>query len=278
MAKFTTVKCWYMPSVSADPAVLQKAEPTLQLVKKSILKNGYRAFSIQDRAVLEKQDWYPLFMGGSEVCFCIDGSGVYRLVNFDCVDNEFYFERMNVPVGHKPWVFYSWQSDFGTSRNEIKEALKEAIKYVNDNLKPRQPLELVESTRPEDGAKDIVAAIKENIARSLIAFFDITNVAQVKGEGKGEAAEKADKAKAKAKSYPNANVVFEMSYALHKKQIAQIVLVKKGRKDDLNMDGVPFDFQQNRRLDYAKPDKVKKEVKDILIAYLRSINFVQANI
>jgi hypothetical protein len=50
-----------------------------------------------------------------------------------------------------------------------------------------------------------VEAIKTNIDRSLMAIFDVTNVSRV------------DAADLASKCYPNANVVFELGYALSRK-------------------------------------------------------------
>ncbi|MCZ7558529.1 MAG: nucleotide-binding protein [Bacteroidia bacterium] len=274
MSKYATIKCWSLTDAVTDPKIITVKEPSLLLIKKSILKLGYRAFAINEREAIEKQAWYPDFLLGNEVRFYIDGSGVYRLVNCDLTESELYFERLNIPIGHKPWVFYSWQSDYNSSRSAIDEAIKEAINEINKTLNPRQELEIVSATRPEDGAKDIVDAIQDNLNKCMLAVFDITNIAQVvrKPEVKGD----ADKPKDEAKCYPNPNVVFELSYALAHKNPAQIVLVKKGRKKELKDDRVPFDFEHNRRLDYEKPADLKQKLKGIIVQYFRSVNYIAA--
>lgn len=260
MAKYTAVKCWHVTEAVIEPEAVKTVVPSFTVIKKSILKNGYRGYAIEDREIIEAQDWYTPFLLGEEVRFYLDGSGVYRLANCDLTDNELYFERLHIPIGYKPWIFYSWQSDHNPSRTKIGDALKKAVKHINENLEPRQPLEIVESTREEDGAEDIVASIKKNLDRCLMAIFDITNVASVGGDN--------------GKQYPNANVVFEMSYALARKRPDQILLLKQGR-DDLQPDDVPFDFTQNRRIVVGDPSKLSKEVQKALIDYLRRQNFLR---
>jgi len=277
MSKYTTIKCWHLSDTVTDPKLISAGQPSLRLIKKSILKLGYRAFAVDERVTIEAQAWYEQFLMGDEVRFYIDGSGVYRLVNCDLTENELYFERLNVPLGHKPWVFYSWQSDHNPSRSAIRKALEEAVDHINKELSPRQTLEIIESTRPEDGAKDIVDAIKDNLNKCMFAVFDITNVAPVKV---ATAPEKAvdDGSKAKdPKSYPNANVVFELSHALARKQPGQILLAKLKRGADFKDDRVPFDFEHNRRIDYEMPAKMKKDLKDILVTYFRSVNYIKAD-
>lgn len=264
MAKFSTVKCWYVSEAITDPETVRQVTPSFNILKKSILKNGYRGFAIEEREHLESQHWYKPFLLGDEVRFYIDGSGVYRLANCDLVENELYFERLNVPIGYRPWIFYSWQSDHNASRSKIREALDEAVNHINANLSPREPLEILESTRPEDGAKNIVDAIKSNVDRCMFAVFDITNVSKVLGDEED------------AKHYPNANVVFEMSYALAHKNPDQVLLLKLNRDKDIPVDDIPFDFEQNKRVEFSQPAKLKKEIKDMLIGYLRWRNFIQS--
>jgi hypothetical protein len=277
MSKYTTIKCWNLPDALTDPQILTARDPSLLLIKKSILKLGYRAFAVDEREKIEKQAWFPQFLLGDEVRFYIDGSGVYRLVNCDLMENELYFERLNVPVGHKPWVFYSWQSDYNPSRSVIKEALVGAIDHINDNMSPRQKLEIVESTRPADGAKDIVEAIQDNLNKCMFAVFDITNVAPVMLVEGAEKVEASPNPTEEPKCYPNANVVFELSYALARKRPDQIVLAKRVRKEHFKDDRVPFDFDHNKRIDYSQPAKIRKDLKDILIAYFRSVNYIKAD-
>lgn len=264
MSKFTTIKCWHITDAISDPSVVEKAPPTLRIFKKSILKTGYRAFASEERHEIEKQSWYGDFLLGEEVRFYINGTGFYKLVNCDLADNELYFERLNVPVGHKSWIFYSWQSDYNPSRSHIKAALVEAIEHINENRHPRQPLELVEPSTAADGSRDIVQTIKSNLDKCLFSVFDVTNVAEVSQAGQ-----------APAKYYPNANVVFELSYAVVRKRPEQVLLVKRKRAE-MKPDAAPFDFEHLRRNDYDSPAKLKQEVLQILSDFLQRMNYIQA--
>lgn len=263
MSKFTTIRCWHITDGTADPALIHNESPTLKIFKKSILKTGYRAFASEERSEIERQPWYRDFLLGDEIRFYIDGTGFYRLVNCDLVDNELYFERLNLPVGHKPWIFYSWQSDHNPSRSHIKNALNSAIQHINEHFNPRQLLELVEATRPEDGADDIVKVIKTNLDKCLFAVFDITSVAKVIGDDE--------------KVYPNANVVFELSYAMARKKPDQVLLVKQTR-NELNLDAVPFDFEHLRRQNYDRPARLNASVLEILRSHLQRLNYIPSEI
>ena len=273
MPKFTTVKCWYVPQAVTDPEAVKQSPPSFNIVKKSILKNGYRGYAIEEREFVESQEWYKPFLLGDEVRFYLDGSGVYKLANCDLTENELYFERLSVPIGYQPWIFYSWQSDYNSSRSKIRTALTDAVEHINANLAPRKEIEIVEATRPEDGSNDIVQALKSNIDRCMFAVFDITNVSQVI-DNKPPADQEPEET---AKCYTNANVVFEVSYALSQKTPEQVLLLKHNRSKDLSSDETPFDFTHNKRLDFDKPAKLKKDIQDIVIGYLRRHNFIKGD-
>ena len=275
--KFTPINCWIIQTEVFDINTLKERLHDIQIIKKSILKNGYRAFFIEDKEKVEQSAWYKDFLLTNEIRIYIDGSGVYKIANIDLSDNEIYFERLNVPVGYKPWIFYSWQSDYNSSRSNIQDALAEIVDEINKTRNPRQPLELVLSTRSEDGAFNIVDSIKKNIDQSLLIIADITNVSQVKKLENID--NEQDVVEVKIKCYPNANVVFELSYAFIRKNSSQIILAKKKRTDFKNTDGsvsdeVPFDFAQNLNLPYDKPSVLKDKLREIIVKYLQRITFI----
>jgi hypothetical protein len=258
----TKVKCWYVGDAIYDIEQVSSRPPSLNLVKKSILKSGYRAYCLNDRAEIETSLWYRSYLTNEKINFYIEGSGIYKLVNLDLVENEFYFEKSNLPSGYRPWIFYSWQSDHNASRSHVKDAIDHAISIINSRH-PKVPLELVESTRPEDGAGNIVEAIKSNIDKCLMAIFDVTNVCSI------------DSTSQNAKSYPNANVVFELGYALSRKNEEQVLIVKRNRSADFGNDLAPFDFSQNRRINYDRPAQIKNDLSEAVVSYFERLGFMQ---
>ncbi len=95
-----------------------------------------------------------------------------------------------------------------------------------------------------------------------MVVFDVTNVVSLDSDDPG------------SKSYPNANVAFELGYALSKKNNDQVVIVKKSRKNDFASDSVPFDFSHNRRVDYKKPAQAKEAIRSIVVDYFIKIGFI----
>ena len=257
--KPSVVKCWRVKTAVCDFQQISTQEPELQLIKRSILKNGYRAYCLNDREEIEEKQWYKNYLEGDRGRFYIDGSGLYKIANIDLVDSEFYFDRHNQAVGYRPWIFFSWQSDYNPSRSHIKDALTTIIEQINNNRQPKSNFELVESIRPEDGAEDITKAITKNLDRCLIAVFDITNVADVIGN-ENEV----------SKSQPNANVIFELSYALQKKQPNQVIIIRQDR-DGIATNDVPFDLRQYRHIAYKTPKQLKNSLNKTIISTLESM-------
>lgn len=266
---FTRTKCWVITTSVVDRTTLRD-EDSIPLAKKSILKGGYRAYCLKERREIEESEWFQNYLAGTKTYFYIDGSGIYRLVNLDLTENELYFEKDNLPVGFKPWVFYSWQSDYNPSRSHIKTAIEETILEINENRNPRVPLQLVESVRDSDGAADIVEAIRKNIDLSVLVIFDITNVAQVLANTKEGEAPVA------SKSYPNANVVFELGYALSRKLSTQIILIRRQR-NDIGSNEVPFDFRQNRNVPYSSEGEAKRKIKETMLKALETVDYIPSS-
>ena len=260
--QITRVKCWFVGDAIYDVAQVEAQPHTLDLVKKSILKTGYRAYCLTDRSEIESSEWYRLHLTSDVVIFYIEGSGLYKLANVDLVESEFYFEKSNLPAGYQPWIFYSWQSDYNPSRSHVRDAIDSAIQIINSR-NPKSQVGVVESTRPEDGAGNIVDAIKANIDRSLMTIFDITNVSRV------------DATQQASKCYPNANVVFELGYALSRKRADQVLMIKKNRSADLGNDSTPFDFAQNRRINYSSPSDLNRQISDTIVEYFERIGFLR---
>jgi predicted nucleotide-binding protein len=77
------------------------------------------------------------------------------------------------------------------------------------------------------------------------------------------------------KSYPNANVIFELSYALQRKQQNQIIIVRRKREDIATTD-VPFDFRQYRHIAYTTPKQLKSHLKSTIIQTLEKMGYIRA--
>ncbi len=259
--KYNPIKCWIVEDRVFDMQVVTQNQFDFQILKKSILKRGFRGFVIND--ALEEQNWYREFLLGMEVRVYIEGSGVYQIVNIDLSENEIYFERLNIPIGYMPWVFYSWQSDDNEVRLEIENVLEEVIEDINKTRNPRQPLELRNSMEVKGGSHNIVTELKKEIDRSLLVIADVTNIAQVI-DLNGEV---------KEKWHPNSNVMFEMSYAFIKKTHDQVIVVKKTRPNQ-HENHSPFDTRQNRTVFYSELDELKENLMQAVSLSLEQIGYI----
>jgi hypothetical protein len=260
--KFNPINCWLLNSEIANIDIIRSNERDVQIIKKSILKNGYRAFLLDNKEVIETKQWYLDFLIGNEIKVYIDGSGIYKIANIDLSDNEIYFEKLNIPIGYKPWIFFSWQSDYNGSRTIIQEVLDEICEHINSKCNPKQNIEIVKSLRDEDGASNIIERLKENIDLSLMIISDVTNVGQI-----------ANVESIIVKNIPNPNVIFELSYGFTRKRKDQIIIVKRKRKE-LTTDELPFDIAQNRVTNFASKSDLKNNLEKMIKDYLRRINFI----
>ena len=67
--KPSVVKCWRVTSAVCDFEQISTQKPELQLVKRSILKNGYRAYCLNDRGEIEQKQWIKTIWRVIEVVF-----------------------------------------------------------------------------------------------------------------------------------------------------------------------------------------------------------------
>lgn len=61
---YTKVKCWQVKTAVCDFDRISTQEPELQLVKKTINKNGDRAYCLNDREEIEQKQWYRNYLEG----------------------------------------------------------------------------------------------------------------------------------------------------------------------------------------------------------------------
>ena len=262
--KYNPIKCWIVNDEIFESAVITSSPPDFQILKKSVLKRGFRGFLIDSRDTIENSQWYKDFLRGQGVKINLDGSGVYQIVNLDFSENEIYFERLNIPIGYQPWVFYCWQSDLPKANTLIQSVLEQVIDDINRTRNPNQPLVL--KNAPDlavAGAGNIVDEMKTNIDQSLIFVADLTNTSIVTTE-QGET---------KEKWHPNSNVVFEMSYALVRKMNEQVILLKKVR-DENNENKTPFDIYQNRANFFSTEDELRQKLKTVMVKSLEGISYI----
>lgn len=125
-------------------------------------------------------------------------------------------------------IFLSWQTDTDGNKKIIKDAiLAECQKQKEKN---GYDVEIDEATRNLPGSPKIEDAILKKIVHADIFVCDVTPVASC-----GE------------KLMPNSNVIFELGFALHALGDERVILLaKKVKKDDWNVNNMPFDFNHRR--------------------------------
>lgn len=149
-------------------------------------------------------------------------------------------------------VFFAWQSDFGTSRNNIQDALSR-LEEEAAGWALVAPLIVEQAVEPKDGAVRIDSTLQDKIANADLFVGDITPVYAYDG-----------------KLCPNPNVLIEVGFALASLAAPQVVLIERARDGEtIPGDGVrgtlPFDIRQVHRIRYTEP----KDLRRSLVGHVR---------
>jgi len=168
-------------------------------------------------------------------------------------------------VTDKISIFWAWQSDFKTSRNQIEEVLAKVIEKANAEWGPMVPIVLEQAVSLGDGAVRIDGALLDKIRSATFFVGDMTPVAVVEDN-----------------LLPNANVLIEVGYALASKDPKHIFLVEntartaelKQARPDARF---PFDIEHVHRFGYQEPRKLRDHVAADLRVRLAARNLLRVN-
>ena len=161
-------------------------------------------------------------------------------------------------------IFFAWQSDYKTSRNQIDDALKRMVKECNGGWHPMRPMVVTSATEVGDGAVRIDSALMEKIQRARLFVGDVTPILG-----------------SDLDLYPNPNVLIEVGYALASKAPGEVILVEHARseaaipgdpKDGARM---PFDIDHVQRIRYAKPADLRRRLLAEAQAALKRLGLLQ---
>lgn len=146
-------------------------------------------------------------------------------------------------------IFFSWQSEFKPSRNQIGSVLESVVKAINAK-KPVRPLEVIQATSLGDGAVRIDVQLMDLIKRADLVVADVTAVAEDDGRRR-----------------VNDNVLIEVGYALASKAPSAVLLLCV-KRDDIPRGNVAFDISNVHRIELDPSDRkggrVQAEVEAIL--------------
>lgn len=145
-------------------------------------------------------------------------------------------------------VFYSWQTELPDAANRafIRRALRAAASEV-ESRNPRWIIEIDEATRNTSGSPSIPETIQGKIRVADMFVGDITTVNAGTTVGRHS---------------PNANVTFELGYAVAALGWARTVMLYNAKFGTFPND-VPFDFARQRISTYAAdPTPTTAQAKD----------------
>jgi hypothetical protein len=147
-------------------------------------------------------------------------------------------------------LFWAWQADYKTSRNQIASVLKTVCEQINKSDEIFLPLIISTAVDLGDGAVRIDAELLRKIMICDLFVGDITPIL-IQDDN----------------LYPNPNVLIESGYALASKAPHQIMLIEN-KRNPVEIDGYtgnsnlkyPFDIDAVHRIAYVEPKDLKKRL------------------
>jgi hypothetical protein len=248
------LKAWYLQHYEPIRE-LEKRPHDLRLSKNSLLKSGLRADFLDDSQDVRDSLWFGRYLEGETVEFYIEGSGGYAISNIDLISHEIYFTKQEVMAQLEPIIFLSYQTEYSTSSDALRNALSDTLETFNQ--RSRLPLTLEESRRLASEPIRLNSTQLRKIRKSLLFIADGTPVVAIEGEKT-------------SLLIPSPNVCVEMGYALTAKRTEQILLAKMERS---NLPGqFPFDLPSYQQLLFQKPDDLRQTLPLVMETLLQRFN------
>lgn len=248
------LKAWYLQHYEPIKE-LEKRPHDLRLSKNSLLKSGLRADFLDDSQDVKNSQWFGRYLEGEVIEFYVEGSGGYAISNIDLISHEIYFTKLEVMAQLEPIIFLSYQAEYKTSSDALRNALQETLETFNQ--RSRLPLTLQESRRPQGEPMRLNSTQMRKIRKSLLFVADGTPIARIDGENT-------------ALAIPSPNVCVEVGYALTAKRSEQILLTKMERPDLLGQ--FPFDLPSYQQLVWQQADELKQTLPTVLETLLQRFN------
>jgi hypothetical protein len=250
------LKAWYLQQYEPIKE-LEKRPHDLRLSKNSLLKSGLRADFLDDSQDVKNSEWFGRYLEGEIVEFYIEGSGGYAISNIDLISHEIYFTKIEVMGQLEPVIFLSYQTEYSTSSEALRNALSDTL--FTFNQRSRLPLQLEESRRPAGEPMRLNSTQMRKIRKSLLFIADGTPVARIEGEKT-------------PLLLPSPNVCVEVGYALTAKRTEQILLTKMERQDLPGQ--FPFDLPNYQQLLFQKPDELSRTLPSVMETLLQRFNLL----
>jgi len=250
------LKAWYLQQYEPIKE-LEKRPHDLRLSKNSLLKSGLRADFLDDSQDVKSSVWFGRYLEGETVEFYVEGSGGYAISNIDLISHEIYFTKLEVMAQLEPIIFLSYQSEYKTSSEALRNALSKTLESFNQ--RSRLPLTLEESRRPVGEPMRLSSTQMRKIRKSLLFVADGTSVARIEGEKT-------------PLLIPSPNVCVEIGYALTTKRTEQILLVQMDRQDLPGQ--FPFDLPNYQQLLFQKPEELPQTLPSVLDTLLQRYNLL----
>lgn len=227
--------------INVITAVARNSGEEIQILKKSLLKTGFRAVCLNIDKCKGSQ-WVSEFRDGLISLFAIEElGGIFKLVAVDFSDGELYFENT------KQLGFGDGSIFIATSFNYKFDGMRKAIighfKSINPKIKIGTNLELLKGA----GAHKINDELFRLIRKCNYFIADITPLAVLQDAYFSE----INNEKSENFWYSNPNVMIELGYALATREISNMLIIFNEDFTSLNKNKLPFDISNVNVVSYS---------------------------
>jgi hypothetical protein len=248
------LKAWHLEQYEPIKEVIKRPYD-LRLSRSSLLKSALRADFLDDRASVEKAEWFERYLEGETIEFYIEGSGGYVVSNIDLVSQEIYFTKQDILSTLDPVIFFSPQTDYPAASEISIAVLNEAVEKINK--RSRLPVTLEIAHRPQGYPIRLSSIQMRRIRKSLLYVADTTSIANIETEKK-------------TRLLIDPSVCVEIGFALEAKDSAQILLLNMERPDLVG--DVPFDLSNYKHLSFKGEGDLSKTLPNLVKALLQRFN------
>jgi hypothetical protein len=227
--------------INVITAIAKNSREEIQILKKSLLKTGFRAVCLNIDSCKGSQ-WASEFRDGLISLFSIDElGGIFKLVAVDFSDGELYFENTKQLGFGDGSIFIA--TSFNGKFHGMKQAIIDYFKSKNLQIIVGTNLELSRGS----GAHKINEELFRLIRKSNYFIADITPLAIRQdvyfNDEQGTSLDNY--------WFSNSNVMIELGYALATRQLSNMLLIFNEDFVSLSENKLPFDITNINVVPYS---------------------------
>ncbi|NQV75082.1 MAG: hypothetical protein HQ491_03415 [Bacteroidetes bacterium] len=218
--------------INVITAIAKNSREEIQILKKSLLKTGFRAVCLNIDSNKDSQ-WASEFRDGLVSLFSIDElGGIFKLVAVDFSDGELYFENTKQLGFGDGSIFIA--TSFNSKFDQMRQTIIDHFKSQNPQVIVGTNIELTKGS----GAHKINEELFRLIRKCNYFIADITPLSTLQDPYF------SDRSSTSLNGFwfANSNVMIELGYALATRQLSNLLLIYNEDVVSLSETKLPFDI------------------------------------